>query len=130
MVASASRLSPVRDRMDDIMRITRLQALTLATAGCAVLFHSHAMAQNQDQDKPVFAAPKRIHAGKAFLGEGRYYPSPVLQDVNGDQLPDIVVGDLFGKVTYAPRLTGKKVRFGAEKELKDRSGALLKFHNW
>ena len=112
------------------MNIARLQALTLATAGCAVLLHSQGMAQ--EQGKPVFAAPKRIHAGDAFLGEGRLYPSPVLHDVDGDELPDIVVGDLFGRVTFAPRLTQSKeaALFGAETQLKDRSGEQLKFHNW
>jgi len=112
------------------MTIPRLQALTLATAGCAVLLHSQGMAQ--DQGDPVFAAPKRIQAGETFLGEGRLYPSPVLHDVDGDKLPDIVVGDLFGKVTFAPRLAKSKkaVLFGAETQLKDRSGEQLKFHNW
>ena len=112
------------------MTTTRLRALTLATAGCAVLLSPQGTAQ--DQEKAVFAAPKRIMAGDAFLGEGRYYPSPVLQDVNGDQLPDLVVGDLFGKVTYAPRIKSADgaIRFGAEIPLKDRSGEQLKFHNW
>ncbi len=115
------------------MSISRLQALTLATAGCAVLLHSQGTAQ--DQGEAVFAAPKRIQAGEAFLGEGRLYPSPVLHDIDGDKLPDIVVGDLFGRVTFAPRLATSKtskraVLFGAEIPLKDRSGEQLKFHNW
>jgi hypothetical protein len=111
-----------------IMTTSKLQALTLAVAGCAVLLPSQGVAQ--DKGKPVFAAPVRIKAGDAFVGEGRYYPSPVLHDVNGDQLPDLVVGDLMGKITFAPRLAGKKVLFGSEKQLKDRSGEQLKFHNW
>lgn len=112
------------------MTTSRRRALALAFAGCAVLLHSQAQATAQDQDKPVFAKPVRILAGDAFLGEGRLYPSPVLHDINGDQLPDLVVGDLIGKVTFAPRLAGKKVRFGAEKPLEDRSGEQLKFDNW
>ena len=118
------------------MNISRLHALTLATAGCAVLLHSQAPAQDrgQDQSEAVFAAPKRIQAGEAFLGEGRHYPSPVLHDIDGDKLPDIVVGDLFGRVTFAPRLSEGKSKnmllFGAETKLKDRSGEQLKFNNW
>ncbi len=58
----------------------------------------------------------------------------MLHDVDGDKLPDIVVGDLFGRVTFAPRLATSKskkaVLFGAETQLKDRSGEQLKFHNW
>ncbi len=113
------------------MTITRLHALTLAAAGCALFLNSQLPAQ--DPGQPRFAAPKRIKAGDGFLGEGRLYPSPVLHDVNGDKRPDIVVGDLFGKVTVACRTTedgDKVVRFGAEKPLKDRSGQQLKFHNW
>ncbi len=93
------------------------------------------MTRRQARPASFFAAPRRIWAGEAFLGEGRLYPSPVLHDVDGDKLPDIVVGDLFGKVTFAPRLAKSKaskkaVLFGAETQLKDRSGEQLKFHNW
>lgn len=112
------------------MRIGKLQALTLAAAGCAVLLCSPVTAQGP-VDSAKFAQPRRIKAGDAFLGEGRLYPSPVLHDVDGDGLPDIVIGDLFGRVTCAPRTPGQTiVTFGAEMKLKDRDGEQLKFHNW
>jgi hypothetical protein len=107
-----------------------LQALTLATMGCAVLFCSPGTAQGSDGEAK-FAAPKRIKAGDAFLGEGRLYPSPVVHDVDRDKLPDIVIGDLLGKVTHARRKASQPtVVLGAEESMKDRSGVLLKFHNW
>jgi len=125
------------------MTRTRQRALILATAGCAVLLalQGAAQVQGHDQGRPVFAPPTRIKAGDAFLGEGRYYPSPVLHDVDGDGLLDIVVGDLFGKVTFAPRLAQSgpnsqdkqgrdAILFGAERELRDRDGKPLKFDNW
>ena len=116
----------------------KLQALTLATAGCAILFGSQAATQGPAQeparktnDTVKFAAPKRIKAGDGFLGEGRLYPSPVLHDVDGDKIPDVVVGDLFGKVTFARRETSPPSGvLGAEQSMKDRSGEQLKFHNW
>lgn len=77
-----------------------------------------------------FAEPKRVLAGDAFLGEGRLYPSPVLHDVDGDGLKDIVVGDLLGAVTFAPRVAGKTVAFAAGRPFPDRDGKPLKFHNW
>jgi len=80
--------------------------------------------------KVRFAAPRRIRAGDAFLGEARLYPSPVLHDVTGDGLADIVVGDLPGRVTFAPRVAGETVAFGAEQPLSDRDKKPLKFHNW
>ena len=79
-----------------------------------------------------FAPPRRIEAGEALVGEGRLYPSPVLHDVDGDGLADLVVGDLVGKVTYAPRIATEdgSVRFGAETPFLDRRAEQLKFHNW
>ena len=119
------------------MTMKRLNVLALATAGCALLVPTQAFAQDakkapgQNQGRAVFAAPVRIKAGDKFLGEGRLYPSPVFHDVDGDKLPDIVIGDLFGKVTVACRTTEKDVvRFTAEKDVKDRDGQPLKFHNW
>ena len=108
----------------------RLQMFALATAGCAVLFGSPVTAQGSD-DTARFAAPKRIKAGDEFLGAGRLYPSPVLHDVDGDKRPDVVVGDLFGRVTFACLEASRPaVVLGSEKPLKDRSGEQLNFHNW
>lgn len=104
------------------MKIARLALLALAVVGLQGLADETRTAQ------PRFAAPVRIMAGEAFLGAGRYYPSPVLHDVDGDKQLDIVVGDLFGKVTYARRISATK--FAAEQPLQDRDGKPLKFHNW
>ncbi len=110
------------------MNIARLQLLS-AIAASAILLSSQGWADETDTVR--FAAPERIRAGDTFLGEGRLYPSPVLHDVDGDKRPDIVVGDLFGRVTVAHRLAAKSpVAFGAEKPLNDRDGKPLRFHNW
>ena len=109
---------------------TRLRASISVLIGCAVLFVSHASAQGPE-GKVRFAAPVRLQAGDAYMGEGRLYPSPVLHDIDGDHRIDMVVGDLFGRVTVAHRTSDQqKVIFGAEKKLKDRSGKPLRFHNW
>ncbi len=79
---------------------------------------------------PSFAAPVRLQAGKKGLGENRMYPSPVLQDMNGDGLADIVVGDLRGRLTVALRERGEGFRFGAEADLLGRDGKALDFGNW
>ena len=79
----------------------------------------------------TFAEPVRLQAGDKFLGEGRSYPSPVAHDFNGDGRPDLFVGDLWGKITYALR---QKVdgdpRFADEQALKDAAGKDLDFGNW
>ena len=78
-----------------------------------------------------FAEPVRLEAGTKNLGEGRLYPSPVLHDVNGDGLLDVVVGDLRGRITFALRAYGRGApRFAAEQKLLGSDGKELDFHNW
>lgn len=79
----------------------------------------------------AFAAPVMLKAGDKNLGEGRLYPSPAMHDMNGDGLADIVVGDLFGRLTVAHRIKGEgPVRYGEEVKLLDFEGKELKFNNW
>jgi hypothetical protein len=108
------------------MNIVRRQTLALAMAGGAAI-SSYGLAQDSD-GSVRFAAPKRIQAGGAFLGEGRLYPSPVLHDIDGDGRADVVVGDLFGRVTVAHRSSDRS--FSSEEKLKAKNGKELKFHNW
>lgn len=135
------------------MQIAIPRALVLATAGSAALLGADAVAQSTAQsaiqiqrlpadtlgaDAAVhpaardarFAPPVRIRAGDAFAGEGRYYPSPVLHDIDGDGRQDLVIGDLVGAVTVARRDAGDAPTFAAEQPLKGKDGQPLKFHNW
>ena len=110
------------------MRLGTPKALIL-TAGCAILLNTPGTAQ--EPGKPIFAAPQRISAGDAYLGQGRLYPSPVLHDIDGDKHLDILVADLIGKVTVARRVaTETGMRVLAETPLNGRNGKPLKFHNW
>ena len=79
---------------------------------------------------PTFAPPVRLQAGDAWIGEERMFPSPVLHDVDRDGRADLVVGDLVGALTYAPRTADANVRFSAEKKLPDALGKPIDFHNW
>ena len=112
------------------MSFTRLHGFALAVAGGALLFSARGHAE-PTASGPTFAAPVRISAGEALLGEERSYPSPVLHDVDGDNLPDIVVGDLMGRITFAKRIASDKgVAFAKEQPLLGRGGKPLKFQNW
>ena len=80
---------------------------------------------------PQFAAPVRLDAGGKGLGENRLYPSPVFHDVDRDGLPDLVVGDLRGKITVALRMKGDgPARYAAETKLFAKDGKELDFQNW
>jgi hypothetical protein len=90
-----------------------------------------APAQAPKLEGGVFAAPARLKAGDGWMGENRYFPSPVFRDMNGDGLADIVIGDLIGRMTVALRLLGDgPARFGPEAPLMGADGEELRFHNW
>lgn len=98
---------------------------------------SLASAQRVDGAKAVpasgarFAEPVLVLAGQAPMGARRLYPSPALQDMNGDGRADIVLGDLWGKLTVAPRLAGDgPATFGPDQPLLARDGTPLDFKNW
>ena len=97
----------------------------LVALACGVTLSSFATAQ-----RVAFAAPVMLRAGEKVCGKGRLYPSPVFHDVNGDGTLDLVIGDLFGRVTFAPGVAKKPGAFGPEEPLLDRDGDQLKFHNW
>ena len=87
--------------------------------------------------EPTFAPPVRLKAGEQFLGnprvEGkgdRLFPSPVLHDVDGDGLADVVVGDLQGHLTVARRLPGAALAFAPETSVKGADGKILDLGNW
>ena len=113
---------------------TKLLLLPLAFAG----FYTHALCKPTDSPgpgwKPVwqaeFAAPRKLKAGEDYAGHMRYYPSPVLHDIDGDKRADLVIGDLMGKVTWAKASADKPGTFEAEQPLKMRDGEPLKFSNW
>ncbi len=78
-----------------------------------------------------FAAPVRIAAGDALLGEGRLYPSPMLHDGDRDGVPDVYVGDLRGRITLARGARKDGVlHFLPEQKLMAADGSDLDFHNW
>ncbi|HEX6812553.1 MAG TPA: hypothetical protein VF384_13085 [Planctomycetota bacterium] len=99
------------------MRLTLTPLLVLASAA--------AVAQS-----PTFAEPVRLKAGDKFLGKDRPYPSPVYHDMDRDGRADIVVGDLAGNLTVAPRTAGALTTFGAEYKVMDAEGKLLDLQNW
>jgi hypothetical protein len=104
-----------------------------ALARLAVLLALAAAVRAQAPALPEskFAPPVRLSAGDKLLGVHRLFPSPVFQDINGDGLADLVVGDLMGRITVALHLPGKDPRaFAAETELAAADGKRLDFHNW
>lgn len=100
------------------MRTLLLPALTCAVAA-------------QTPPTPTFAPPTRLQVAGKWLGAERLYPSPVLHDRNGDGLADLVIGDLRGLLTVAPRQPGQgPATWAAEQKLLASDGQPLDFHNW
>lgn len=96
-----------------------------------------AVAQGASFAPPVLVeAGAPTKAGPTVLGKGRLYPSPMLHDLNGDGLLDVVVGDLRGRITTALRLPAEAEgksgppRFAAEQKLLAKDGKELDFANW
>ncbi|MHC5020291.1 MAG: hypothetical protein ACYTGX_09315 [Planctomycetota bacterium] len=106
-----------------------MRAAKLGVMACAVLGAATwaAAGEGERDDVAVFAEPVRIQAGDGLLGEGRYYPSPVLHDLDGDGTPELLVADLRGLITFAKRTESG---WGAEQPLNGADGKPLKFHNW
>ena len=80
---------------------------------------------------PTFGTPDRLECEGVFLGATRLYPSPVIQDMNGDGLADLVLGDLFGRLTVSLRRASDATpSFGPETPITASDGSELKFNNW
>lgn len=112
------------------MYTSLLRALTLSGLSCA-LFASPPQDGSPQATGINFASPVRLMAGDSFVGANRLYPSPIMRDVDGDGRLDIVVGDLFGAVTYASRdANPQRIGFAAKQSMKDIDGEKINFHNW
>ncbi len=80
----------------------------------------------------TFETPTRVQAGDTFVGHrllnrDRLYPSPALHDLDGDGNLELVIGDLFGRLTVTSRT---KDGWSEEKPLLGADGEPLKFNNW
>ena len=82
-------------------------------------------------DPPTFAAPLRLTAGGAPMGNDQLYPSPVLYDVDGDGALEMIVGDLRGNLVVSERLPSDDTTAWSEPEPLERAdGKPLEFNNW
>ena len=83
------------------MNVISMKTAVLLAIACAIPLMQDT--EGKSGDDGLFKAPVRLKAGDKWLGENRLYPSPAVHDLDGDGLPDIVVGDLRGIVTVATR---------------------------
>ncbi len=75
-----------------------------------------------------FEAPIEIkHAGKAF---DLYYPTPILYDIDNDEQPELIVGDLRGYIYVSETEAAiPGADWGAAEKL-NAEGETLKLNNW
>ena len=84
-----------------------------------------------DFEKPaVFAAPIPIAEPAAGPIAKLLYPTPVLQDVDGDGAVEMILGDLPGNLWVCERLDGDGPMDWSEPEPLSVDGRPLKFNNW
>ena len=94
----------------------------------AALLASASLSSAAPSGEVTLAEPVLVQASDKMLAEGRPYPSPSMFDMNGDGRLDVVVGDLFGHITYA--IQKEDGSFGAEQKLQDAKKAIIDFGNW
>lgn len=86
---------------------------------------------NDDEVGAAFAAPVRLMAGGEPMGNGQYYPSPVLFDLDGDGVAEMIVGDLIGNLMVSKRLPGDDpAAWSKANPLEGADGKPIRFHNW
>jgi hypothetical protein len=102
---------------------------TFFTLTTAVTLAVTALAQ---EPKALFEPPVRLTSEGVPVNqtEKLLYPSPVLLDLDGDKQPELVVGDLWGKLRVYPA-NGKRgeLAWGKGKNLQV-NGTDLKVPNW
>ena len=101
-----------------------MQTSFTVSAAAAAFLCAGALAQAE------FDAPVRITAGGDNFSEV-LYPSPVLFDVNEDGQRDLVIGDLWGRLLIAQRLSGDpSAGWGPAANINATDGQPIKFSNW
>ncbi len=81
-------------------------------------------------DAGLFEEPVRLTAAGEPLGKKVRYPSPSLADIDGDGVPELVVGDLGGHVRVATRDSEAGDTAWSALKTFVTDGRELKFHNW
>ena len=77
-----------------------------------------------------FEAPVELKPDGTGYGEV-LYPSPVLHDLDGDGRGELIVGDLWGHIQSATRISaGEPSDWGPSAKVKATDGKDLKFKNW
>lgn len=75
----------------------------------------------------AFDDPELLMAGGQMMGIKRHYPSPVLHDLDGDGVRELIIGDLHGYITRCERNADG---WGEEVRIRAKDGKDLRFHNW
>ncbi|HQZ66758.1 MAG TPA: hypothetical protein PLY87_16815 [Planctomycetaceae bacterium] len=78
-----------------------------------------------------FRAPVQLKAGEGMMGQGILFPSPKMQDLDGDGVAEMLVGDLRGQLLVSKRQGGgDSTQWSALESLKTADGEPIKFDNW
>ena len=81
-----------------------------------------------NESAPRFAAPEALTTEAAAFAK-MYYPSPVLQDLNGDGKVELVLGDLMGNLMQSSAIKGSPLAWSKPEPLKNGEGP-IRLNNW
>ena len=80
---------------------------------------------------PLFRTPVQLKAGEAMMGEGILYPSPKLQDLDGDGISEMLIGDLRGQLLFSKRQgSSDATQWTTLEPVQTADGEPIKFDNW
>ena len=102
-----------------------VNVVTLLAAGLCVPIAA------ADDAVPPFRTPVQLKAGEAIMGAGILYPSPKLQDLDGDGVSEMLIGDLRGQLLFSKRQgSGDATQWTTLEPVQTADGKPIKFDNW
>lgn len=107
-----------------------MKTIILTACICLVALSSFGQTRQAPDRESLFGKPEPLlTAGKPF--KGIMYPSPVLQDLDGDGVAELIVGDLPGRMRFAKRdASGKDTDWAALQPMKLWNGDRIDLSNW
>ncbi|MEZ6059804.1 MAG: hypothetical protein R3C19_05535 [Planctomycetaceae bacterium] len=105
--------------------------VTISVCSLLLLCSAWLPRASAEDAKSLFQKPVQLTAANEPMGNGIYYPSPKLQDLDGDGVAEMLIGDLTGRLLFAKRSGDENSTAWSQLEpLTTADGQPIKFDNW